>query len=1107
MADRDGERVRLVRGRRLGLEREQHANHPSDLALVRPAVTTHRLLDARRRVLGACDPLRCGRDEHGAACLPDEERDAGVGPDERLLQRDGVRLVLPYEVADPVEDRPEPVLRALSCAGRPASVGEGCDTPLAFVDDPVPARSRPWIDAEDFHVQRVRSASDVPAGRQARDPAPPRAYTPALVSVPLDANLVVIAGVPVYWAHGFPGSRPFAGLIFRVGQADETLVTAGTTHLVEHLALPARSTPGLDVNGQVDGTSTLLWYSGETDDVIGELRRSVELIRALPRWRFEQERSILQTEAENRSTAFVQHAHALRFGSRGFGLAGHPEYGLDHVDLRAAQAWADSRFCRSQCAVVLTFPPPDALGEVLEILEAGTPVPPPEPTAIPYLEFPSACPAGLAGYVGGSYIAPRGYETTVGQRLLEDRLRETLRYRGGLTYSVSTTYEPLGATLAIATVLVDAMESNTEAVRNGLIATWESLARAAPSSAEFDAVIRDFSRDPTDNGGLIGFLLYHAHSHRIGHETRTRAEELETLQALTPGAVAETLRASYDSLLLVQPPSVQLPGGRFKPYPLDSPELIADGRRFKRSGLPFRRTGEEQELVVSEKGVTLFGEGYGRSVFADDTTAVLQYQDGIRRVWGGDGFSIVVDPAIWRGGGDLPALVDRLGDGVVIDMTATPPIFEDRELQSAVSAFDGGDCEKAFGLFSQGTDRHPDDPVAWAYRSAAALGLDRHRESLNAATRACAIEPDYAWAQRLRSKGLWWSGRIDDALDAARAALALGVSDDDGLSDFAFYFAEAGEDEEANTVVELMEALHPDSPLTWFAKGWSAQSRGAFDLAEPALERVVELNPEDSYAQNNLGLVLLQKGQTEQALEAFDRAIKLSADNMYAPWNRAIALALLGRQSEADRAREALERHRLRLATESLDRDPYDRDALAERTDRLTALGELEEARDAARQHVERYADDFSALVSLAELELHLGDNEHAHAVLHQVESLSPTDRTALALRLELEARGSIRDESRAALACALAEHPNDSRLLGAQAVVALADDARTLARAVVGRLLERAPLECCPHGLLGLLALREGDEPGARAALAASRARTPTCFVADDLERILKNA
>lgn len=44
------------------------------------------------------------------------------------------------------------------------------------------------------------------------------------------------SGVPTFWTDG-PG-RFSAGLVFRVGRVDETLVTSGITHLVEHLALP-----------------------------------------------------------------------------------------------------------------------------------------------------------------------------------------------------------------------------------------------------------------------------------------------------------------------------------------------------------------------------------------------------------------------------------------------------------------------------------------------------------------------------------------------------------------------------------------------------------------------------------------------------------------------------------------------------------------------------------------------------------------------------------------------------------------------------------------------------------------------------------------------------
>ena len=90
--------VRLVRGRGLGVEREDHANHPLHLSLVGSAVAANGLLDSRRRVLGALDSGRGGRNQGGAARLTDEERDTGVGADKRLLERHSIRLVLGHEL-------------------------------------------------------------------------------------------------------------------------------------------------------------------------------------------------------------------------------------------------------------------------------------------------------------------------------------------------------------------------------------------------------------------------------------------------------------------------------------------------------------------------------------------------------------------------------------------------------------------------------------------------------------------------------------------------------------------------------------------------------------------------------------------------------------------------------------------------------------------------------------------------------------------------------------------------------------------------------------------------------------------------------------------------
>ncbi len=62
-----------------------------------------------------------------------------------------------------------------------------------------------------------------------------------------------VDGVPTVWAPS--EGELTAGLVFRVGRADETWARSGITHLVEHLALHASERPYVSQNGIV-GAST-----------------------------------------------------------------------------------------------------------------------------------------------------------------------------------------------------------------------------------------------------------------------------------------------------------------------------------------------------------------------------------------------------------------------------------------------------------------------------------------------------------------------------------------------------------------------------------------------------------------------------------------------------------------------------------------------------------------------------------------------------------------------------------------------------------------------------------------------------------------------------------
>jgi len=158
MADRDRERVGGVLVRDLGAEDELY--HPLHLRLLGASVPAHHLLHVRRRVLSCCDAGDGAGDEDGTPGLPDRERDAGVCADERLLQGDCIRPVLGDEPCDPVEDRLEAEILALAGARDPAPVCSGPEAPVAFLDDAVPARCRPWIDAEDFHADTLGTVPD-----------------------------------------------------------------------------------------------------------------------------------------------------------------------------------------------------------------------------------------------------------------------------------------------------------------------------------------------------------------------------------------------------------------------------------------------------------------------------------------------------------------------------------------------------------------------------------------------------------------------------------------------------------------------------------------------------------------------------------------------------------------------------------------------------------------------------------------------------------------------------------------------------------------------------------------------------------------------------------
>jgi hypothetical protein len=95
--------------------------------------------------------------------LPNGERDTSVGADERLLERDRIRLVPGHEVGDGVEDRLQTALRTVARRGSPQAVVDRPEAAVAFVTMPYPHAAVPGSMPTTLHGQTLGGRPDVPS--------------------------------------------------------------------------------------------------------------------------------------------------------------------------------------------------------------------------------------------------------------------------------------------------------------------------------------------------------------------------------------------------------------------------------------------------------------------------------------------------------------------------------------------------------------------------------------------------------------------------------------------------------------------------------------------------------------------------------------------------------------------------------------------------------------------------------------------------------------------------------------------------------------------------------------------------------------------------------
>ncbi|MCC0577708.1 M16 family metallopeptidase [Streptomyces californicus] len=457
---------------------------------------------------------------------------------------------------------------------------------------------------------------------------------PATIDGPVTTE---VDGIPTLLAPTSGGGPVVAGLFFRVGAADETLATAGLTHLVEHLALHRHGVSDLHYNGSTAATHTHFVVSGTAEEVVAYLNGVCASLRDLPVERLATEREILRTEQAGRGRGPNHQLPLWRYGARGYGLASYPEYGTLHLTADAVRAWASTWFTRDNAVLWIAS---DTVPAGLDLtLPAGRRQPLPEPTsALP------VTPAYLTGGSGGVVldgIVRRSTAAVLFAEVLSRALFTDLRQKGGYSYTADCGYQPRDRDHATLTAFADALPQKQDAVVGGFIDVLARLRAGTIDQAELDSAraktLKQYEGPDTGAAALPSYAL----NLLTGHPNLTPDEHRAELDAVTVEDLREVAGELYDSAL-IQVPGRSVDWAGFTAAPQWSAPVTDPAGTVHRS-----RASDAVSLAVGPEAVTLVTPGGQITVRYDACAAMRVFPDGARHLIGFDAFVVEVEPTLY----------------------------------------------------------------------------------------------------------------------------------------------------------------------------------------------------------------------------------------------------------------------------------------------------------------------------------------------------------------------------------------------------------------------------------------------------------------------------
>jgi zinc protease len=459
-------------------------------------------------------------------------------------------------------------------------------------------------------------------------------------------NVDHVDGVTMYWSACDGPLR--ARLAFRVGEADESLVDHGITHLAEHLALTTLGMPTFQINGAVEDARTCFDVSGSPEEVVAFLAQIASAVHLLPAERLAAEKALLRTEAASRGT-WLDDLDRIRFGPRGFGLRGCREFGLEWLTENELHGWTSQRFTSANAVLWLSGPPPAGLRLALP---SGARLPPPTPEPRRF-GGPAWFGIGDSGMALTALGEP-GWPLGAAGRWLQRSLFARLRMQEGVAYKIALDYRPLSHDLAEIVALVDGLPEAAAEAAEGLLDVLADIAASPMPEGELDAWKRESVGSLDEVTSTLALLDRTARRDLFGQADDGDDHE-EAIGRVEPAEVQAALSTALETVLLRVPTGVRVGVPHWAPVPTVSDFSISEGDAFA----PARHRPEGSRLIVGPDGIMIEPKpGVRRTVRWDRCEAVLSWPDGRRDIVGSDDVVISVHPHDWQDGEALVRAID-----------------------------------------------------------------------------------------------------------------------------------------------------------------------------------------------------------------------------------------------------------------------------------------------------------------------------------------------------------------------------------------------------------------------------------------------------------------